>query len=210
MNNEIEKSFYSEISTILFSARQKAYTAINHSMIEAYWKIGRRIVEEEQNGKDRAIYGAFIIKELAKHLTNEFGKGFSIANLANFRQFYLTIPSEEKIYALRRELSWTHLRLIMRVENENAKEYYMRETSEQNWSTRQLERNINSLYYERLLSTKVKGKEPSKEIQFEKQSTSDFIKDPYILEFLDLPEDASFSEKEMETAIISKLQVKYS
>lgn len=206
MNFEIERNFYSEISNILKAARQKAYAAINFSMIEAYWKIGKNIVDEEQNGKDRAKYGAYIIKELSKYLTSEFGKGFSVANLKNFRQFYLTFPELEKSYALCSQLSWSHLRLIMRVENENAREYYMNETAEQSWSTRQLERNINSLYYERLLSTKDKTKELSNEAEFEKKTTRDFIKDPYILEFLELPENASFSEKEMEYAIISKLQ----
>ena len=117
-------------------------------MVEAYWNIGRRIVEEEQQGSQRAEYGEGLIKELSKQLTGEFGKGFSVASLENFRKFYLTFPDDEKSYALRRELSWTHYRLIMRVENPAAREYYLTEAATQNWSTRQLERNINSFYHE--------------------------------------------------------------
>ncbi|MFN8445441.1 MAG: DUF1016 N-terminal domain-containing protein [Caldilineaceae bacterium] len=136
-------SFFDEIRAILAQARQKAYTAVNFAMVEAYWQIGKRIVEEEQNGKDRADYGSFLIKELAKQLSQEFGKGFAIANLKNFRQFYLTFPEFEKSYAARSFLTWSHYRLIMRVESPSARDYYISEAAEQNWSTRQLERNIN-------------------------------------------------------------------
>jgi len=174
-------------------------------MVEAYWKIGKRIVEEEQQGKGRAGYGANLIKDLSKQLTTDFGKGFSAANLANFRQFYLTFPTNEKFYALRRELTWTHYRLIMRVANEKAREYYLTEAAEQNWSSRVLERNIHTLYYERLLASQDKKSALAKEVDFEKHSPVDFIKDPYVLEFLGLPEDPMVSEAEMETAIITKL-----
>lgn len=136
--------FYEEVRALLNQARQKAYASINFAMVEAYWQIGRRIVEEEQNGKERADYGAFLIKELSRQLTGEFGKGFTVANLWNFRQFYLAFP-DEKLYALRRELTWSHYRLIMRVDNPKARDYYLREAAEQNWSTRQLERNAAPL-----------------------------------------------------------------
>ena len=123
-------AFFDEVRAILAQARQKAYAAVNFAMVEAYWEIGRRIVEEEQQGKDRAEYGAALIKELSKQLTGETGKGFAVANLWNFRQFYLTFPGE-KLYALRRALTWSHYRLIMRVEGESAREYYIRETDAQ-------------------------------------------------------------------------------
>jgi hypothetical protein len=147
----IPESFFRDIRCILADARQKAYAAVNSVMVEAYWKIGRRIVEEEQGGKDRAEYGSFLIRELSRNLGNEFGKGFSVANLKNFRQFYLTFPNIGKGYALRSELTWTHYRLIMRVENEKARQWYIAEPANQRWSSRRLERNINSFYYERLL-----------------------------------------------------------
>ena len=122
---EIAQSFLQDIRRMLQQARQQAYAAINSAMVEAYWKIGRRIVEEEQQGSQRADYGEGLIKELSKQLTGEFGKGFSIANLKNFRQVYLAFPNSEKSYALRRELTWTHYRLIMRVENPTTGDYYL-------------------------------------------------------------------------------------
>lgn len=206
MSNLINKSFFQDIREILNKARQKTYAAINFAMVEAYWQIGKRIVEEEQAGKERADYGSFLIKGLSKELSMEFGKGFSVANLWNFRQFYLTFPSEEKLYTLRRELSWSHLRLIMRVDNPKAREYYLKEAADQNWSTRQLDRNISTLYYERLLSSSDKKKLLKNEKTFSKYTPMEFIKDPYVLEFLNLPEDYTIPEKEIETAIISNLQ----
>ena len=200
------KKLVTDIQSILHVARQKSYSAVNFSMVEAYWKIGRRIVEEEQKGKGRADYGAQLIKSLSDSLTDEFGKGFSIANLKSFRQFYLTFPDIEIGYAVRSQLTWTHYRLIMRVENPKAREYYLQEASEQNWSSRVLDRNIHTLYYERLLASQNKKSALANETKFEKQSPADFIKDPYVLEFLQLSEDPMASEEEMETAIISKLQ----
>ena len=160
-------NFYSEIKDILTVARKKAYSAVNFAMVETYWLIGKRIVEEEQNGSDRAEYGEYLIHELSKVLSTDLGKGFSYANLWNFRQFYLTFPSQEKLYALRRELGWTHYRMIMRVENLKAMEYYINEAADQHWSTRQLERNIKTLYYESLLTTKEKQNAIQKERSFE-------------------------------------------
>lgn len=195
--------FYEEVRALLNQARQKAYASINFAMVEAYWQIGRRIVEEEQNGKERADYGAFLIKELSRQLTGEFGKGFTVANLKNFKQFYLTFPDFLKGYAPRSFLTWSHYRLIMRVDNPKARDYYLRESAEQNWSTRQLERNIHTLYYERLLtsSEKVLASQTP-----ERPSLAEFVKDPYVLEFLNIPETPDLSEKELEMAIISNLQ----
>ena len=197
--------FYEEVRALLFQARQKAYTSINFAMVEAYWQIGRRIVEEEQMGKERADYGTFLIKELSRQLTGEFGKGFAVANLKNFRQFYQTFPDFLNSYTPRSFLAWSHYRLIMRVDNPKAREYYLREAAEQNWSTRQLERNIHTLYYERLLASSDKhALAPQNEP--EKPSLAEFVKDPYVLEFLNIPETPEISERELETAIISNLQ----
>lgn len=145
--------FYSDIRQILQNARSRAYSEINRAMVEAYWLIGKRIVEEEQEGKARAEYGKKLLENLSKNLTREFGKGFSYANLRNFRQFYLIYPDEEIRYTLCSKLSWSHNRLIMRLENAKARNYYLSEAARQGWSVRQLQRNINTLYYERLLSS---------------------------------------------------------
>ncbi|MFZ5855918.1 MAG: PDDEXK nuclease domain-containing protein [Chloroflexota bacterium] len=201
-----QKSLVTDIQQILHTARTKSYAAVNFAMVEAYWQVGRRIVEEEQQGKGRAEYGKQLLVSLSQSLTNELGKGFSISNLWNFRQFYSTFPDEKILYTLCRELTWSHCRLIMRVENPKAREYYLKEASEQGWSVRVLERNIHTLYYERLLSSQDKKSALATESQFEKHSPADFIKDPFVLEFLGLPEDPSISEAEMETAIITKLQ----
>jgi len=198
--------FYSDVTKILKEARLKVYTSINTEMVMAYWLIGKRIVEEEQAGEKRAEYGTFLVNQLSGRLSKEFGKGFSVANVWNFRQFYLTFPENEIPYALRRELSWTHYRSIMRVENREARLYYITEAASQNWSTRQLDRNINTFYYERLLSTRNpkqmirQGRHP------EMASPKEIIKDPYVLEFLDIPRPRDFSENDLEKAIISKLQ----
>jgi len=203
--NILNPKLFEEVRTILTQARQKAYAAVNFAMVEAYWEIGRRIVEEEQQGKERAEYGAFLIKELSKQLTAEFGKGFTVANLKNFRQFYLAFPNIQKSYAPRSLLSWSHYHLIMRVENLAAREYYIHEAAEQNWSTRQLERNINTMYYERLLKSSSK-KALKQEGSLGGQNFSDFVKDPYVLEFLQVSEPLDPSERETETAIIDNLQ----
>ena len=229
----MRSEFYQSIADIIAQARRQSYRAVNSAMVEAYWQIGRMIVEEEQQGKERAEYGAFLIKNLAARLKKEFGRGFSEQSLWNFRQFYLCFPilsaprreleeplanandkeqfaSDEAIlYALCRELTWTHYRLLIRVQNPKARAYYLKEAAEQNWSSRALERQINSFYYERLLASR--EKEPV--IDEMRQQTAplvdrpeDFIKDPYVLEFLNLADRASFHERELEQAIIDKLQ----
>lgn len=194
-------SFHSDIKNILEQARHKARSAVNAAMVEAYWLIGQRIVEEEQHGQHKAQYGKRLIEDLSAALTSDFGKGFSYANLYNCRLFYQKFPNQEILYTLCRELGWSHLRLIMRLESPEAIEYYCKETREQQWTVRQLERNIKSHSYRRLLATQA---EPSK-------LSSDFlhlefIKDPYVLEFLQLPETGQLKESRLEQAIINELQ----
>ena len=199
-----EKIIFEEVRKILQEARNKVYKATNNAMVEAYWNIGRIIVEK-QSGNEKAEYGTALLKNLSKEMTKEFGKGFTVANLKNMRQFYLTFP---KSYALRSELSWTHYRLLMRVENENARNFYIEETIKSNWSTRQLERQITTLFYERILSSKNKEKVSQEVYKLEpkKNRPEDIIKDPYVLEFLGLPENIDFLEKNLEQSLINHLQ----
>ncbi len=197
-------SCFEDVRSILADARRKSYAAVNFIMVEAYWKIGRRIVEEEQAGNERAEYGSYLIRELSRQLGDEFGKGFSVANLKNFRQFFLTFPDLEKSYALRSQLTWTHIRLIMRVGNSAAREFYIRESADQNWSTRQLERSIRTLDFERHLNAP--EKRTTLPVVTDKSLPSDFVKDPYVLEFLGLPEPWEGHENTLETAIIERLQ----
>jgi predicted nuclease of restriction endonuclease-like (RecB) superfamily len=203
---QLEKSFIADIKSILASARQKAYAAINYTMVQAYWHIGKRIVEEDQQGKERAVYGDALLKELSKSLTNELGQGFSYANLRNFRQFYLTYPDEKICYTVCSKLNWSQNRLIMRIENPGARTWYLNECASQNWSVRVLERNINSFYYERLLSSQQKKEVIADSKHLEKQSLTDFIKDPYVFEFLNISQPHTANEKEIETALIDNLQ----
>lgn len=199
----MDLQFYNEIKQILSSARSKAYASVNFVMVEAYWSIGKSIVEK-QGGDARAEYGTALLKEVSKHLTADFGKGFTEANLKNMRQFYLTFQNS---YALRSELSWSHYRLIMRVENEKAREFYLEECAKANWSTRQLERQINSFFYERLLSSKDKESVRNEIFSLEKRiAPEDIIRDPYVLEFLGLEQSPSLFEKDLEQALIEHLQ----
>ncbi len=194
-------SFHDDIKNILEQARHKARSAVNAAMVEAYWLIGQRIVEEEQHGQHKAQYGKRLIEDLSTALTNDFGKGFSYANLYNCRLFYQKFPEQTILYTLCRELSWSHLRLIMRLESPQAIEYYCKETREQQWTVRQLERNIKSHSYQRLLATQT---EPSKPSGYSLHL--EFIKDPYVLEFLQLPETGPLKESRLEQAIINELQ----
>lgn len=146
----IDKNLYSEIKRILELARCKAYSAVNFAMVEAYWNIGKSIVEMQGNF-ERAEYGTGFLIELSKQLTTDFGKGFEESNLRRMRQFYIAFQNRD---ALRHELSWTHFRLLIKVENEKARQFYLDECAKANWSTRQLERQINSFFYARILSSK--------------------------------------------------------
>jgi len=180
------------------------YAAVNSAMVEAYWDIGRRIMEAQEG--QRAEYGAGLIKYLAKRLTAEFGKGFTETNLRYMRQFYSIFPIR---HTLCDELSWSHYRLLMRIDNAPRRDFYHKECVESNWSVRQLERQITTFYYERLLATQKESQEAVKgEIQkTEPKTDPDYIlKDPYILEFLDLKENKKYLESELEQALIDKLQ----
>jgi len=199
----MDKDFYGKIKGILSDARNKVYHTANHTMVEAYWNIGKSIIEQ-QGGEDKAEYGSGLIKELSKKMTEDFGKGFTVANLKNMRQFYLIFPNS---YALRSELSWTHYRLLMRVENKEARKFYMEESIKSNWSTRQLERQINSFFYERLLSSKNKQDVSDEINKLEKtKEPEDIIRDPYVLEFLGLNPNDDFYENDLEQALITHLQ----
>ena len=204
MKKLIKDDFYRIVKEVLEAARSNVYRAINFAMVKAYWNIGRLIVEEEQSGKTRAEYGKASIKELSKRLSQDYGKGFNERNLWYMRSFYLVFP---KMNALRAELTWTHYRFLLKLENENSRRFYLNEAAEAHWSTRQLERQINSFYYERLLSSK--DKNPVMKEAGQKSvpaKPEDLIKDPYVLEFLDLKENMTFLEKDLEKELISKLQ----
>jgi predicted nuclease of restriction endonuclease-like (RecB) superfamily len=203
------QSYIFEIKEILSNARQRAYTAVNSAMVEAYWNIGKRIVKEEQKGSERAEYGKEIIKNLSIELSNEFGRGFSKRTLWEIRQFYLQFSDFEIVRTVCAQLKWSHIKLIMRVSNENAREWYLKEASEQNWSVRTLERNISTLYYQRLLSSQEKEivilEMNQKTTEFQNDSF-EFIKNPSVLEFLNLPINLGYTEKELEKALIDNLQ----
>jgi predicted nuclease of restriction endonuclease-like (RecB) superfamily len=196
-------AFHSDINNILEQARSKARSAVNAAMVEAYWLIGQRIVEEEQRGQHKAEYGARLLENLSKALSENFGRGFSYANLRNFRQFYLTYPDQTICYTACSKLSWSHNRLIMRVDDPKARAYYLAEGAAQQWSVRQLERNIQTHSFQRLLSSQSSDAEGN---AAPGNALGDFIKDPYVLEFLQLPESGQLKESRLEQAIIDELQ----
>lgn len=199
-------TLYDDIRAIIINTRNTIYKAVNTGILEANWKIGRRIVEEEQAGASRAEYGQRVINDLAEKLSVEFGRGFDARELRRYRQFYLLFPKWD---ALRPELTWTHYRTLIRVENERARLYYMNEAALQNWSTRALDSQIERLTYERILSSQnqliVKEAEDAASRQAQ-LTPADIIKDPYVLDFLGLPSSVNFYEKDLEKALIDNLQ----
>jgi predicted nuclease of restriction endonuclease-like (RecB) superfamily len=197
---------YNSIKKIIEKARSRVHRVVNTAMIDTYWHIGRLIVEDEQKGAQRAKYGDALINELATKLTSEFGKGFTVTNLKYMRQFYQTFSNR---HALRDQLSWTHYRILLRVEKGNARQWYMDEAVKQNWSTRALERQINSFYYDRLLMSQDKKpveQEAKKRTSKIQAKPEDFMKNPYVLEFLNLKDRSYYRESELEQAIIDKIQ----
>ncbi len=228
MTNKLQNTdFFKRAIELLHSARQQVVRYINLTMIQTYFEIGRMIVEEEQEGKDRAEYGKGVLKGLSETLTNEFGKGFSLRNVEQMRRFYLTYsktqtlsadletktqtPSakskiQQAIYA-NFKLSWSHYLKLMQIDDENERKFYEIESTKNNWSVRELDRQYNSALYTRLVLSRDKDeirKLSKKGLVIEKPK--DVIKDPYILEFIGLPEKSAYSESDLEQGIIDKLE----
>ena len=203
----ISNNYINEIKKILKNARQKAYTAVNSAMVEAYWEIGRRIVEEEQNGKERAEYGKEILQNLSKELTEEFGKGYSYRTLREIRQFYLMFSDFEKWRTVSAKLTWSHFQKVLRVSDEKARIFYLMEAAENMWSVRTLDRNISTLYYNRIVaSIDKKTVEDEMKEKIKSLQTEEFIKNPVVLEFLDLPTNMSYTESQLEKALTDDIQ----
>lgn len=201
-NNNI----YQEIKELLYSAKNRVYQTINTTMTQTYFQIGKRIVEEEQGGEIRAEYGKSLLKLLSVQLINEFGKGFSVDNLENMRRFYLAFQKSETV-SRKFELSWSHYIFLTRIENIDERNFYEIESIENSWSLRELKRQFDSGLFERLKlsSDKQKVKELSLNGQVI-QTAQDLIKDPYILEFVGLPELSLYSESELEQKLIDRFE----
>lgn len=201
----LQNSTYGKVRKTILTAKNKVFTAVNFAMVEAYWEIGKEIFEA-QGETERAEYGKGLLEYLSQGLTVEFGEGYTVRNLRAMRQFYQTFPIR---HTVRAELSWSHYRLLMRIDDEARRNFYMSECVDSAWSVRQLERQINSFYYERLLATQKDLRHGVRdEIQtLEPKTDPDYIlKDPYILEFLDLKENKQYLEAELEQGLIDNLQ----
>ena len=201
-----KNNFYEKVADLLKEARRNVVQTVNKTMVYTYFEIGKMIVEEEQNGKERAEYGKQILKELSKRLTSEFGKGFSQRNLEQMRQFYLTYSKTQTLSA-EFNLSWSHYLKLMRIDNIDERKFYEKEVYVNNWSLRELQRQFDSALYERLVLSR--DKKAVKELSEKGQiieKPSDTIKDPYVLEFIGLPENAKYSETELEQRIIDELE----
>ena len=194
------------LAGLIRQARQQAIRAVDALQVQTCWEIGRYIVEFEQEGAARAEYGKQLLPTLAESLTAEFGKGFDATNLRHMRGFFLAFPIRD---ALRRELSWTHYRTLLKVDSDSARQWYMNEAATQNWSTRALERQIGTLYYERLLASQDRAaveQEASNNLQALGKSPREFVRDPVLLEFLGLPNAGTLLESDLEQALIDQLQ----
>ena len=217
----INKKFLQDISELLDSARKQAKTAVNLSMVYAYYEIGRRIYEEEQQGKERAEYGKYLLKELSDYLLKKFGKGFSVTNLKQMRKFYLTYVNDQIGQTVSDQfknlpavsngrkffLSWSHYLKLMRISDVNERHFYEIEAAKNDWSLSELKRQFNSALYERLVLSTNKDKVTCLATEGQIiEKPEDAVKDPYVLEFLGLPELPEYSETELETRIIDHLQ----
>jgi len=219
MTNKLQNTaFYKQAINLLHSARQQVIRQVNLAMVHTYFEIGRMIVEEEQEGKDRAEYGKQLLSGLSKALTNEFGKGFSTTNIQQMRTFYLTYQNQQTMSANSKseiqqtasakfKLSWSHYLKLMRIDDKSERKFYEIESAKNNWSVRELDRQYDSALYTRLVLSR--DKEGIKELSERGliiEKPKDIIKDPYILEFIGLPEKVSYSESDLEQAIIDKLE----
>lgn len=204
-SGDLNTGFVTEIKQILEQARQKAYSSVAFAMIEGYWLMGKRIVEQEQKGKNRAEYG----NELINNLSAALGKGFSARTLREIRQFYTTFSDIKDLAHKCAKLNWSHLRIIMRISDKNARSYYLKEANDNNWNVRTLERNINTMYYQRLISSQNQSavtkemQDKTNDFQVEKY---EFIKTPSVLEFLNLPPNKTYTEHQLEQALIDNIQ----
>jgi predicted nuclease of restriction endonuclease-like (RecB) superfamily len=218
MKTTINTAFYNQIIDLLQAARNSVVLAVNQTMVLTYFKIGERIVKEEQNGKDRAEYGKSLLLGLSNVLTKEFGKGFSVTNIQQMRNFYLAYEKQQTLSVKSKKaikqtvsvifnLSWSHYLILVRIENEDERKFYEIEASKNNWSVRELDRQVNSSLYERLCISKEKEEivKLSKNGQIIEKAF-DLIKDPYVLEFLNLEEKTSYNETDLEQALINKLE----
>ncbi|MDH0621888.1 PDDEXK nuclease domain-containing protein [Pseudomonas chengduensis] len=195
-----------ELAELIRQARQQAVRAVDAIQVQTCWEVGRHIVEFEQAGQARAAYGKKLLPTLASELTAEFGKGFDASNLRYMRLFYQAFPIRD---ALRHELSWTHYRILLKLDSDSARQWYMNEAATQNWSTRALERQIGTLYYERLLASQDRAaveQEAASKLQALGKSPREFVRDPVLLEFLGLPNAGTMLEGELEQALIDQLQ----
>lgn len=203
VNNNNSENTYNSIRHSIITAQQKVYTAVNSAMVFAYWEIGEQIYKA-CGDNERSEYGKNLIKYLSDKLTLEFGKGFSETNLRSMRKFYLSFPIQQTVSA---ELSWSHYQKLMRIDDKERREFYTEECIKSSWSVRQLDRQINSFFYERLLSSQNKESVSSEIKQLEpKPEYEKIIRDPYVLEFLDLNPNPNFYEKDLEQALINHLQ----
>jgi predicted nuclease of restriction endonuclease-like (RecB) superfamily len=204
------EALYGQIREVLAQARQQTWRQVNQTMVQAYWQVGRLIVEHEQAGQARAAYGTGLLQSLAHRLTAEFGPGFAVQSLRNFRQFYLTLGTDEIRSMPWSELSWSHLKTLMRVGDEQARRWYAQEAAQQRWSVAALDRQIGTLYYERLLSSQDKaGLQREAQALVGREASADprdFIRDPYVLEFLGAQPGASLYEKDLEQGLLDQLQ----
>ena len=211
-NTAPHTELYASIRAVLLSAQSHVRQAVNDTMVQTYWQNGRLIVEGEQGGEVRAEYGKRVLTELAKRLSTEFGKGFSVTNLKLFRQFYLAFPISHTLcdQSSLGRLSWSHFRNLLRVEDIKARDWYAKEAADQGWSVRALDRQISTLFYERLLGNQDKAGVRSEAIALISEQTPadprDFIRDPYVLEFLGVQPDAGLYEQDIEKGLLSQLQ----
>lgn len=201
---ELRNGFIQEVKGIIDSSREKAIRSVDHIRVRMYWELGRKIVEEEQQGKERAKYGTYLLKTLSKELISFYGEAFSKRQLERYRQFYMIFSIAS---AVRTQFSWTHYKLLLSLDNQSQRLFYDLESSKNNWSSRQLERQINSQLYERLLLSS--NPEDVLSVARSEKHPSDakeIIKDPMVLEFLGLRKESSYYEKDLESKIITHLQ----